>query len=213
MSGLEIWLRVTALVFAAAVIGLLGPAEGIERWLLVSTSLEQLADGLQWRLAAAHLYTLRAYFLFDFLFLLAHGYFFQRLLKGKKPALAMMALDLAENIAALFLIDAVLLGKTGESPWFLLYAAAFYLKWMAVAWTYFACSRLPGEGRVLLARRLALRVAAVAAIVYPVAFRLLPGAVSDWTGYAVAGCLAVVLATTVLAMPHRGVPLRTLFFL
>ena len=108
MSGLEIWLRVTALVFAAAVIGLLGPAEGIERWLLVSSSLEQLADGLQWRLAAGHLYTLRAYFLFDFLFLLAHGWFFQRLLKGKKPALAMMALDLAENIAALFLIDAVL---------------------------------------------------------------------------------------------------------
>ena len=49
MSGLEIWLRVTALVFPAALIGLLGPAEGIERWLLVSTNLEQLADGLRWR--------------------------------------------------------------------------------------------------------------------------------------------------------------------
>ena len=55
------------------------------------------------------------------------------MLKGKKSALAMMALDSAENIAALLLIDAVLLGKTGESPWFLIYAAAFYLKWMAVA--------------------------------------------------------------------------------
>jgi len=213
MSGLEIWLRVTALVFAAAVIGMLGPAPGLEHALLVSSSIAELAKGLRWHEDAAHLYSLRAFYLFDFLFLLAHGFFFHRLLKRKGAAIFMMGADAVENIAALYLINEVVLSAEGGSIWRGVFASAFYAKWVAVAWTYFECSRLPAMGWALLIRRFALWCGAAAAIIYAAAFRFQPTPVGVIAGYAVAGCLGAVLFTTIRAIPQASLPLRSLFFL